>query len=226
MLSNETCSVVMPFSEHSSAQRINILSWIVCRWMSVFPEGLTPVVVGRDDNVPMNRSKARNSGMGSVRTKYVVLADADTAFDVDAIEVGVELLDAGAPWVIPYGDHEYYNLTQGYTSELLDRSPVDAVEAVEWDHKLLSWAGLAMVRTEDYWKVGGFDEQFVGWGHEDVAFRIKMDAEIGHHVRTPGRALHLWHERSEGFGSPEEKANRRLFNEYVRRYNWKDERLR
>lgn len=174
----------------------------------------------------MNRSAARNNAVKQCLTQYVIIADGDTFLDFDSIVAGFKALEDGAPWVIPYGDHDYYNLTHEFSDLVLETQVLDSFPDLEYDHKLMSWAGALMMRTEDYWKVGGYDERFIGWGWEDVAFRIKADAELGPHVRVPGRAMHIWHEPAQ-FNTAEELANRALFNkEYKRKYKWQDERLR
>lgn len=217
-------SVVIPVSEPMSEYRRILLQWVIDRYL-VFPEAT--IILGEDDSQPFNRSRARNEGLRLVRDEIVLIADGDTAFDYTAVVDGITLLQSGAPWVIPYGDADYYNLTESYTKSILD-NPIDPITNPDWDFRIKSWAGLLLARVEDCRTIGLYDENFVGWGWEDVAFRIKMDAHIGRHRRVEGRALHLWHPRgNDEFNSPTEQANRLYFDEHYRRpYNWRDERVR
>lgn len=223
-------SVIMPFTEGSSERRKNIAAWVFARYTATWDVDQIEIIVGLDDSEPFNRSRARNGALQDVSSDVVLIADMDTAFDPHAIEEGIQMVRSGeAPWVIPYAEHQYYNLTHEYTDRLLQESPTDPIWQVSWDFKLLSWAGLLIARTDDVRKVGGYDERFQGWGWEDNAFRIVMDHHVGPHQRTVrGRALHLWHERNNAdFNIPDEIRNRELFDrEYRKKYNWIDERIR
>jgi predicted glycosyltransferase involved in capsule biosynthesis len=44
--------------------------------------------------------------------------------------------------------------------------------------------------------VGGFDERFVGWGHEDSSLNIQLLLKADWD-RIPGEAHHLWHPEPE-----------------------------
>jgi hypothetical protein len=45
-------------------------------------------------------------------------------------------------------------------------------------------------------EVGGFDERFEGWGHEDGAFVAAVTTYWPGVERIPGTVYHLWHERA------------------------------
>jgi hypothetical protein len=219
-------SVIIPTYKHNSPERERLLEWVIARYLGCFDEAT--IILGEDDSVPFNRARARNNAFKDVATENVIIADGDTAFDPGAITIGLAMLEGGAPWVIPYGDKDYYNLTEAYTQSILD-NPMDLITEPVWDHRIKSWAGLLIARTEDCRSVGGYDETFEGWGWEDIAFRIKMDAHVGRHQRVPdGRALHLWHLRGEDeFRTPTELKNRDHFDRSYRvPYNWRDERIR
>lgn len=217
-------SVLIPWSASSSPRRRKILQWVLSRWK--YFAGTTEVIIGQPTN--FSRSHARNTAAEQASHDILVFADADTAFDFDAVAQAVEKLnDPNVPWVLPYGEKEYYNLTREYSDILLDRKALLDIEDFEWEFRVKSWAGLLIVRREDFFKVGGYDERFIGWGWEDIAFRLKLDHEIGPHQRiNDGRVYHLWHERPEEFNSAAELANRKLFDtEYRRKYRWRDERV-
>lgn len=45
-------------------------------------------------------------------------------------------------------------------------------------------------------EVGGFDEKFVGWGHEDLAFVKKLELYGHRPIHIPGSFDHIWHEKA------------------------------
>jgi GT2 family glycosyltransferase len=61
-------------------------------------------------------------------------------------------------------------------------------------------------------KIGGFDERFVGWGWEDLAFAFSASAAAGNYLRITGDLWHLWHPKS-----PENNRDSKLYiaNQYL-----------
>lgn len=179
------------------------------------------VIWGLDDSEPFNISKAKNNGVRQASSSKVVIADADVVISKQQVEEAL----AKEHWVIPY--ETYFNLTQAHTKEFLDG--VRELGDCQWDHRILSWAGMMVVERQAYWDVGGHDENFSGWGWEDVALRLALDNLYFQHERVAGGIYHLWHPVSEveTFGSDDCARNKALFKkEYKDRYNWRDERLK
>lgn len=52
--------------------------------------------------------------------------------------------------------------------------------------------GFLVMRPDVYWSIGGHDEGYVGWGHEDVDFAVRANL-----VRHPGTIYALWHEEDD-----------------------------
>jgi hypothetical protein len=57
----------------------------------------------------------------------------------------------------------------------------------------LPFGGINVVTRALWEDVGGFDERFVGWGHEDRAFVHAVEILHGPRKRVPGHMLNLWH---------------------------------
>lgn len=57
----------------------------------------------------------------------------------------------------------------------------------------LPFGGINVVSRAMWDDVGGFDERFIGWGHEDRAFVHAVETLWGPRVRVPGHMLNLWH---------------------------------
>lgn len=227
--------VVIPWRT-DNGPRQKILDWILLRWEYQFP-GINIHLFDSGDEI-FSRSKSRNMILTRAKstTTTIVFADADVIPFRSWIEEAVDQTystvyeNSQDSWSIAYGLREYYNLNQ-YVSEAIVMSdpsgPLSAPCRGEYEHKLMSWAGMIAVPFWALLDVGGYDERFIGWGHEDVAFKIKLDNELAPHTRVEsGRALHLWHPRPQAwFGDPHEQANAELFErEYRQKYNWVDER--
>lgn len=85
---------------------------------------------------------------------------------------------------------------------------------VDHDHEGAT-GGVIVIRVDAWWRAGGMDERFQGWGHEDAAFRLAADTLLGPTVRHPGAIHHLWHAREWNLGSPEFRANAAHMERYT-----------
>lgn len=214
-----TLSVIIPWRDSGCDWRMKSVRWLVERYDLLFPD-IELILGGVDMTGPFNRSAARNEAIAEARGDVLLIADADTVFQPDQIETGLDALEQGAPWVIPYSLGRYYNLSADETIRTWREAP-DAVIAEPDDHRLYehkidSWAGMLLVSRENYDKVGGYDERFKGWGYEDNAFRAALDHHVGPHQRVDGYTLHLWHPAPEAecFSQPHIQANRDLCLQY------------
>jgi hypothetical protein len=197
-----------------NALRTAAFHWNLVRWQFLLPG--VPVVVSDSGPGEFNRARARNNAVGIVDADVVVMADADTTLlSHRQMEAALQLMYDGARWVLPYCD--YYNTTAADTSLLLAR-PADAVleRPQEYEHLVTdAVSGVLLIPGHAFDQVR-YDERFVGWGYEDNAFQVALDAMIGPHVRMPGAVLHLWHPIPDdgAFNSPNIAANRALFMRY------------
>lgn len=202
--------------------------WRSFQWLQQRYEALLPnaeIILGTSDMEPYNRSQARNNAFAQSTRDLILVADADTAFNMGQITKAMQMItELGAPWVICYDEHRYYNLGQEATAYLIAQDPTAPLEeppANICEHVITSWAGLVMLPRAAWEKVGGYDERFVGWGYEDNGRRFALEHAVGPYRRvtgTNGFCVHMWHPAPEEsrFGQPNIAANRALCRDYER----------
>lgn len=196
--------------------RSRALTWLLARYRALLPDA--ELVLGTSDADPFSRSAARNDAFVRSSGDVLLIADADTLFNVDQITAGLGLIDAGAPWVICYEVERYYALTQQATLSTLASDPSSYIpeptDSGDWELKLTSWAGLLLVPLASWACVGGYDIRFQHWSYEDNSFAAALDMMAGPHERVDAACLHLWHQRGLEFDGPGVPENRALWERY------------
>lgn len=174
-------------------------------------------------DVGFTASRIRNRGVAVSRGEYIVLMDGDCVPEIDFISQHRRLAQLGcfvngsrvllapeltqsvlAGQVSLCGRSTWFWLRQrlaGQASKLthLLRFPSQVMRR----QPAFSWKGIRScnmgVWRTDYQRIDGFDESFVGWGHEDADFVLRL-----HHagvVRKNGfcatEVYHLWHPEAD-----------------------------
>lgn len=178
---------------------------------------LLPDVVHLDvdsGHEPFSRAGSRNLGVRLAQDAgcdVVVLCDADTLAEEEPLLAAIDGAHQAGRLHLPYT--HFRGLSENGTRLYLDGTPPDACEA----ELETTWStGGAMVLTpEAWWRMGGMDERFTGWGMEDTAARVACDALLGPTVRHEGVIHHLWHPSAIDPASPLYQANRELMARYV-----------
>jgi predicted glycosyltransferase involved in capsule biosynthesis len=210
-------TIIVPFRS-DNGPRQKIWDWVKTRYQNLYPKW--DIIEYDTEEKPFNRGASRNEAVKQAKSKYIVLADADVVpVDYEYLHVAIDMLESGVNWVLPY-DY-YYNLNQQTTDLVLNESPNSIIDddptkdmCEFW--RIQSWAGLIVMRKQDFIQTGGYDPRFKGWGYEDNAFAIKNDALIGAYSRIEYPCIHLWHPVSEGSGFTNEniEENRALYKRY------------
>lgn len=123
---------------------------------------------------PFSRSASRNVGVAAAGMGVVVIADADTLPEYEPLRAAIAAAD-DRRLHLPYD--RYVNVKHG---RVIDRTEN-------------STGGCLVIHSDAYALVGGHDERFIGWGAEDIAFRVACDRKLGETVRHPGVLTHQWH---------------------------------
>ncbi|MEU0937602.1 galactosyltransferase-related protein [Embleya sp. NPDC005971] len=160
---------------------------------------------------PFSRAGSRNLGIRVAAdhgADIVVLCDADTLPDPDALHAAIEGAADGRLH-LPYT--WYRGLSEDGTAAYLSGAPL-ADCATELT--MTGSTGGVLVARPDAWALaGGMDERFTGWGCEDTAFLAAADTLLGHSVRHPAQIVHLWHPKADG-PSAGRDANYALLGRY------------
>lgn len=150
---------------------------------------------------PFNKAWGLNVGFRKSSGAVVGFGDADMVMNTDALMSSYERCRSEFEAMKPYGQH--VDLTQEESESVRggnwtfnpDRKGVPRNrEGI--GESVCFCGGLFLIRRGVYEDLGGFDEQFLGWGGEDDAMTSKL-SRLGKlsGSATDQIACHLWHER-------------------------------
>lgn len=191
--------------------------WAFCRtwWANDFPEWEIHEGAGPDG--PFCRSHAINEAAGKAGDWDVaVIIDADVLCDPQAVRAAVDLAVATNGPTLAY--HRRVLLSRESTERVMGgfRGDWDGLARETKDR--FDACSSAVVVTRSLWDaVGGFDERFIGWGWEDVAFRCATETVSGRElVKIASTCWHLHHIVSSGNNRKEStfQANKALGARY------------
>lgn len=207
-------SVLIPFRGNGDVLRDENFGHVWTQWLQFLGEGAEIIIGDSPASAPFNLTTARNNAAKRSKGDVLIFADADTLFQPHCVSEALGMIMRGErEWVVPY-DH-YYNATAPWSASWKAR-PHPLTHPPAFEHDLPSVSGVLAVSRKAYDEVGGFDERFIGWGWEDLAFTCALGSLFGNLTRVPGFVVHLYHHRSvaENFGQPNEPANHALYNRY------------
>jgi hypothetical protein len=159
---------------------------------------------------PWARAAAVNAAARAAGDWDVALiADADTIPEEAPVRRAAEIVGDGA--IRPHDRLWSLNASQSVQLSMTGPERVELRKT-----RLFPGGGLLVVSRTAWETVGGYDERFIGWGHEDsdLHTRLLVDASWD---RIPGQAWHLWHKR-EAIHTPERLENRRMMEEIQERH--------
>lgn len=153
-----------------------VMDW----WETNF--GLTAIFADSDPGLPWHLSEARNRAV-SQASGVVIIADADTVPEYQAIETALEM--AGGCVIYPFGEYVTLPADTVHVEDLESISPVSVNDS--------SVGGVIVTDTDTYWCLGGMDERFERqWGFEDSAF-ARAAITLSRVERLPGMVFSFDH---------------------------------
>jgi GT2 family glycosyltransferase len=173
-------------------------------------------------DVGFTASRVRNRGVAAARGPYIIFLDGDCVPEVDFIAQHKALAEpghfingsrvllsealtervvkgrekiCGRPWM-----HWVKQRLLGHASKLtgllrLKDRPGRVRRAFSW--KGIRSCNMAVWRS-DFERIDGFDESFVGWGHEDADFvlRLQNSGVFRKNGYCATEVFHLWHKEA------------------------------
>jgi GT2 family glycosyltransferase len=134
--------------------------------------------------IPMKTNQgaaaARNAGVRAASGDYVVFVDADVVLHPHALRRIRETIQSNPQWSAFFGSYDdtpadkglvgqYRNLLHHYTHQRT-ASPAPHF-----------WTGIGVIKRQDFWRVGGFDE----------TLRHLEDVELGSRLNRAGLVIHV-----------------------------------
>lgn len=197
-------------------RRDEIWAWVRDRFHANHPD--IAIFEGNDEGPgKFNRSLAINRAADAAGAwDLALIADSDTFVDPAQVRQAADNATHGTiEFWLTYDAFHYLSrrmsdlIMDGYTGYWGEGN------GIEWT--MAGTCSSSLVVTRRLWDgVGGFDENFEGWGFEDVAFSHACQTFGGGVARIPGGAWHLHHPSSpeNNASSPEWIANRERMMRY------------
>ena len=146
-------------------------------------------------DLPYNRSWAFNIGLKYAKTDIIVCGDSDIIMNPQDLINGLNALKE-FEMVSPYNSVVDLNPDENGLSiqQIID---INRPGRGETDNQKINISGgISMFRKDVLLKIGGWSEEFVGWGGEDDFQTIKVKNFLKW-TELKARCYHLWHQREQ-----------------------------
>jgi len=144
---------------------------------------------------PFTKSVAFNLGVKTVKYDKIFLHDADMLIPAHYTAKAVDIL-ATSPGL--HIGHNVLYLSQASTTGICSTQKV--VPGFKVDRTVGYFEGGTLACTRDtYLRIGGFNEEFVGYGCEDCEFFFRLAKVPNFCNQRTEDLIHLWHGRTPGW---------------------------
>ena len=215
-------SLLVPFHEdHDQEHRTRVWKWLEHFWRCQLPEA--EIVIGEYNQLPFSKARAVNEAAENASGRVFTILDADCFMDPQVLDGCTwSILKAQEEdrrlWFVPY--RNLWRLNEKATRYILESDPcapynfpsppppkdLDPHQPGSEGYGHRFGAMVMIMPAEAFWKVGGFDFRFAGWGAEDSAILKSLDTLWSLHENTPNDMLHMWHQH---LGDIDDHASRR-----------------
>ena len=213
MSTNSRLGIVIPW--RPTPTRIKAFEAVLDYYKSRFPE--SKIYLEDYRSTTFNLSASRNIGCEKAFAdgcEYVLVVDADSFVAVDAVHKALDVVKEKGIACFAFEFVVYLS-----SNELLDefaKSGFDFSIADGFGPKMPSHMSSAIVLSKKVFEeLNGWDERFIGWGHEDMAF---SEAHLGVYESLIGRAtgeiIVMAFHRDRDFSK--ELDNRNIYLDYMK----------
>ena len=210
MVNSNSFSFIIAYRHKSD--RINNLRRVI-DWVSGFG-GVEIIIVEQDEypklpsltfkgikyiftksDMPFNKAWAFNVGLKYSTSQKVIFGDCDLIMDPNKMIESLKQLE-NYECVSPYS--VVIDLDPNEVNMSLDQmQQISRPGRGETDiQKICLAGGIIMYRKDAIYKIGGWCEDFIGWGGEDD-YQSHKSKKLLTHYESSGRCYHLWHHRGE-----------------------------
>ena len=146
------------------------------------------------NNLPYNRSWCYNVGYKIASTDYLVFGDADLIMNIQDINDGIDSLKE-FDCVNPYT--EVLDLDSNETLNYLKTENKDFLNTVKKPSRtgINMCGGMVMFTRSGFERIGGWNEDFWGWGAEDDFMTLKVEHFLKY-INLENKCYHLNHNRA------------------------------
>lgn len=143
--------------------------------------------------MPYNRSWAFNIGLKHSNSNIIVCGDSDLVMNPNDFIKGLQALSE-YEMVSPY--HSVVDLNPQESNLPLEQVvQINRAGRGETDNQKINISGgIAIFRRDSLLKIGGWNEDFIGWGGEDDYQTMKVKHFLKH-TELQARCFHLYHAR-------------------------------
>lgn len=202
-MSQNNFSVMMPyrFTQSREPLQIAVTKW----WQDNF--GITPVQCDTSHEI-FNLAAIRNKCVDESDNEIVIITDADTIGQKQAITQAVDMVGATGNTCLPFTS--YNVLSKQGTVNFLSGKPIELQQNTSFSTAV---SGLIVTTKATWDKHNGQDERFIGWGAEDVCWSIAYETLIGSLSRVKATVWTLHHQSASKNVDIANKTQ--LRNEYI-----------
>lgn len=143
------------------------------------------------DNGPFKRSACLNIGYNNAKFNKILFADNDLLIPRDQIIESLNRLDEYDS-VNPY--EKVRDMDEYSTIQLINVDNFSAISSYSERGGIVFSGGACFFTREGYAKIGGYDEEFIGWGGEDNACSHKIEYLLTSY-EIKGHCWHMSHSR-------------------------------
>ncbi|WP_100813161.1 MULTISPECIES: glycosyltransferase family 2 protein [Microbacterium] len=199
-------SVIIPW--RAAPSRVTAFEAVTSWYAREFPEFTVRTIDTEDDVFVL--AACRNRGIaGENPDDVVIINDADTVPEADALRAAVDAAGTSGLVHLPYTAYHWLGAT-GTAQYLAGLDP----EQCEFELVRGACSGVYVTTPRTWERHGGQDERFRGWGYEDAAWNLAHQTLLGSPPQRHEGRVYALHHVAETRAGAHFDANAALMERY------------